>query len=44
MSPDVPTAVVAEGSLSTLREIQSALRARGLDGEIVRPPPAQCSS
>lgn len=44
MTAESPSSVIAEGATDGLREIQRALLRQGIESEIVRPPPAHCSS
>jgi hypothetical protein len=37
-------AVVAQGSIATLRELKELLRARGIRAEMIQPPEGQGSS
>lgn len=44
MSGGDEVAVIAEGGVEGLKEIQRALGRAGIASEIVRPPPERCSS
>jgi hypothetical protein len=44
MSSSDEIAVIAEGGVEGLKELQRALGRAGISSEIVRPPPERCSS
>jgi hypothetical protein len=41
---DASVAIVAEGDVGYLREVRRALRAAGIDAELLQPPPERRSS